>query len=327
MRATSPFVTRFVDGILSNFVRPAAAIAQVDCQLRKPTRSEMAGYMFGKAPTVLKGLLRHFPAGEWSLELLKALDLKCAKKPTICVARTSVEQGETRIEEIPLSEYLAYVEITSNVPDEDIPQQPDLEVPQLLDMARYMYCNEEPTLIHDHFPELLAQLQTIRDIYPWYIAQDYSFWIGPKGSVTGLHSDLDYNSLMQCQGRKLMIFIDRQEEHLLYRSAKFDPGATLSLVDLRRPSYNAQHFPLIRTATPYLTVLEPGDLICIPRKWYHFVACTEGPSVSCTVHCNTLATKAAEDVSKAAHWLGLHGRGAAGCTCHNSGSNSSSARD
>lgn len=41
MRATSPFVTRFVDGILSNFVRPAAAIAQVDCQLRKPTRSEV----------------------------------------------------------------------------------------------------------------------------------------------------------------------------------------------------------------------------------------------------------------------------------------------
>ena len=51
----------------------------------------------------------------------------------------------------------------------------------------------------------------------------------------------------------------------MYPSKKFDPGASLSYVDLRCPKHNQIHYPNLQHATPSLAYLEPGDVICIPR--------------------------------------------------------------
>eukprot|EP00667_Euglena_gracilis_P007834 EG_transcript_7920 len=302
-------------GVLSNFKKPPQMVSTVDCTHHKVTRDEMSKFVFAPAPTVLKGFLSHYPVHRWSLDYFKALDNQCSSSPKISVARNNVEQAASVMEQMPLRDFVSYVEKMSC--EGEVPLTKDMEVAPLIDPAKYMYCNEEQDLIGVHFPVLREELKHIRSLYPQWIIQDYSLWIGPKGSVTGLHADHDYNSLVQCQGQKTMIFIPSEETELVYPSKKFDPGASLSRVDLRRPRHNAEHFPNIQDATVSIAHLQPGDLICIPRKWWHFVVCTEGPSVSCTLHCNSVKMKAIEEVQKLAHRLRLYGWTEDGCTCHN----------
>lgn len=319
MKPKRTLVYKFMTGVLSNFKKAPTVVDIVDCSNRKVSRQELSSYVFRPTPVVLKGMLSQYPMRRWSFSYFKELDSAQPTSPRVSVARTNVEQAASLMQDMPLKEFIQYVEdLDTSMKDETaIPQCPSLEVPALIDPSKYVYCNEEKSLVSTHFPELREQLQHIRAIFPRWMLQEYSLWLGPRGAVTGLHADHDYNSLIQCQGKKTMLFIPSSEEHLVYKSLKFDAGATLSKVDLRRPRYNATHFPLMKDATAFVAHLEPGDLICIPRKWYHFVVCTEGPSVSCTLHCNSLPMKAMENLQKVGHRLGLHGWTEEGCTCHN----------
>jgi hypothetical protein len=316
MKPRTSNVARFMSGVLSNFNRKPTTVNVVDCSRRPLTQEEMAEYVYGETPTVLKGLVNHFPMNRWSIDYFGHLD-NGETSPIVSIARNTVEQSASVMEDMPLRDFFAYLESMNTDEGEDIPTCSSSEVPPLIDPKKYMYCNEEQALITTHFPVLWEELQHIRQIYPKRLIQEYSLWIGPKGSVTGLHADHDYNSLVQCQGRKTMIFIPRDEEDLVYPSKKFDPGASLSYVDLRCPKHNQIHYPNLQHATPSLAYLEPGDVICIPRKWYHFVVCTEGPSLSVTLHCNSVGMKAREVLQKVGHYFGIHGWTEDGCTCHN----------
>ena len=88
-------------------------------------------------------------------------------------------------------------------------------------------------------------------------------WIGPAGTVTGYHIDWGDNVFAQVCGRKEMRLVAPQDSRYMYANNRFDQGTTSSDVDAE--NYDSQRFPLFERATEYRIVLQPGDMLFIPR--------------------------------------------------------------
>ena len=97
-----------------------------------------------------------------------------------------------------------------------------------------------------------------------------SGWIGP-----GRHGDRLPHRLgrqhpgPRCGGRKRLLLVAPDETRFMYRSRKFDQGTTLSQVDADH--VDLERFPLYARATPIEVVLHPGQMLFIPRGWWHHV--------------------------------------------------------
>lgn len=103
---------------------------------------------------------------------------------------------------------------------------------------------------------------------------DTRLWIGSAGTRSLLHSDLKQNLFVQIWGRKVAILVPFAESRAVYPC--FD-NIVNSAVD---PDHlDVARFPRFRRATVYSAVVEPGDVLFIPRGcWHHFRSLT--PSIS-----------------------------------------------
>ena len=91
-----------------------------------------------------------------------------------------------------------------------------------------------------------------------------SLWMGPAGTVTPLHFDLQNGLLIQAWGRKRVLLAAPAEGPYLYQ------GATgYSRVDPERPDLAA--FPLFGRAAVLQVTLEPDDALFLPIGWWHHV--------------------------------------------------------
>jgi hypothetical protein len=100
-----------------------------------------------------------------------------------------------------------------------------------------------------------------------------SLWIGAQ-TKSGLHYDLTDNLLVQIDGTKHAILVAPEESRALY---PFADSPTKSRVDPERPDLAA--FPRLSRATFLTGTLNPGDILFIPRGWWHYLS-APGPSVS-----------------------------------------------
>jgi lysine-specific demethylase 8 len=94
-------------------------------------------------------------------------------------------------------------------------------------------------------------------------------WIGPAGTVTGYHIDWGDNVFAQICGRKEIRLVAPKDSRYMYPCNRFDQGTTSSEVDVDR--YNAERHPLFKKAKEHRIVLQPGDMLFIPRGWWHYV--------------------------------------------------------
>jgi hypothetical protein len=86
--------------------------------------------------------------------------------------------------------------------------------------------------------------------------------IGPEGSNSHLHFDFLHScgSLAQIVGSKRCILFSPTDSDLLYGGD----------VDPEHP--DLQRFPLFEKATAFCCTLNPGELLLIPRRWWHHVS-------------------------------------------------------
>ncbi|MCM2255467.1 MAG: cupin-like domain-containing protein [Vicinamibacteria bacterium] len=124
---------------------------------------------------------------------------------------------------------------------------------------------DEPYFVDNALRELQGPL------WDWYVEQFSWIFIGPPGTLSPLHVDLfgTHAWLAQVCGRKHFLLYSPADRPYLYGGA-FDPDAP----DLER-------FPLLPQARPIEAVLEPGEVIAIPRGWAHRVIALE-PAISLT---------------------------------------------
>jgi hypothetical protein len=120
-----------------------------------------------------------------------------------------------------------------------------------------------PEFVEDLLPCLPEALQRILDQATRYFAA--GLMIGARHAQIGLHYDfLDSHAyLAQIVGRKRCVLFSPADSAALYDGK----------VDVDAP--DDDRFPLFRNATRYECILEPGELLFIPSRWWHHVVCLE----------------------------------------------------
>ncbi|XP_018575765.1 jmjC domain-containing protein 5-like [Anoplophora glabripennis] len=97
---------------------------------------------------------------------------------------------------------------------------------------------------------------------------DINAWFGPRGTVSPLHYDPKNNILAQVYGTKQLLLFSQSDSPYLYphdskllcNTAQVDPLAP----DLQR-------YPEFVKCKMYKCLLEPGEMLFIPMKWWHHV--------------------------------------------------------
>uniref|UniRef100_A0A182M3J5 JmjC domain-containing protein n=1 Tax=Anopheles culicifacies TaxID=139723 RepID=A0A182M3J5_9DIPT len=93
-------------------------------------------------------------------------------------------------------------------------------------------------------------------------------WLGPKGTISPLHTDPCHNLLCQVFGAKTVILARPEDTDKLYPHDHFILSNT-SQVDAGRVDY--ERFPLAREVSFHRLTLHRGEVLYIPPKWWHYV--------------------------------------------------------
>jgi hypothetical protein len=120
---------------------------------------------------------------------------------------------------------------------------------------------------------LLADLRPLPPVLdPDRLAGNTFLWIGPGGTVTSLHHDVDNVLFVQLSGEKKVTLISPMQSHRVYNRV-----SVYSDVDADAPDL-ARH-PLFADVDPLQVTVRPGDVLFIPVGWWHRVE-SLSPSVS-----------------------------------------------
>jgi len=106
------------------------------------------------------------------------------------------------------------------------------------------------------------------------LASDTRLWVGSKGTCSGLHSDLKDNFFVQIKGNKLIYLAPFEDSPYLYPCVD---NIVNSPVDLEWVDY--LQFPKVAQARIVTATMCPGDLIFIPKGWWHYLK-SESASIS-----------------------------------------------
>jgi lysine-specific demethylase 8 len=94
-------------------------------------------------------------------------------------------------------------------------------------------------------------------------------WLGPAGTVTPVHFDSAHNLLVQIYGRKKVILVPPTQSRQLYYPCLRLGHINYSPVDVEQPDF--EKFPRFREATPLEFQLNPGEILFIPVRWWHYL--------------------------------------------------------
>jgi ribosomal protein L16 Arg81 hydroxylase len=93
-----------------------------------------------------------------------------------------------------------------------------------------------------------------------------SIWIGPKGTFTPLHHDLNNNLLVQLMGTKRLFLLPPEETSKLANT----DFVFSDVHDIMSDEKVAQ-YPEVLSARCYHVDIHPGDALFMPVGWWHQV--------------------------------------------------------
>ncbi|XP_017127682.1 bifunctional peptidase and arginyl-hydroxylase JMJD5 [Drosophila elegans] len=229
-------------------------------QLEAPSLKEFQAKCFQKGqPTLLLNTIKHWPA------LTKWLDLNYLLQ--VAGNRT-----------VP-------IEIGSNYASEEWSQQ----LVKIRDFLSRQFAgdksNQEIEYLAQH--ELFSQIPALKkDIsIPDYCSisneeppgtVDIKAWLGPAGTISPMHYDPKHNLLCQVFGCKRIILAAPSDTDNLYpHESEF--LSNTSRIDAAHLDLDT--YPLLEKVKFYELLLQPGDCLYMPPKWWHYVR-SEAPSFS-----------------------------------------------
>jgi lysine-specific demethylase 8 len=123
-----------------------------------------------------------------------------------------------------------------------------------------------------------ADLDSILDFSPLNVSEfdQMNLWMG-RGTKSGLHFDFADNLFLQTYGTKWVVLAPPTASRYLY---PFSDVPHKSQIDPETPDLKA--FPLFARCKLYAATLEPGDVLFIPKGWWHYL---RADNVSISVNC------------------------------------------
>jgi hypothetical protein len=180
----------------------------------------------------------------------------------------------------------------------------------------FCYMKEIPL---EKFSEDLAEDLKFEECFPddTYYKHQY-LWVGNSQAVTGLHNDDEDNVVAQVYGHKRFVLYPPKQGENLYPNDKYDIGTVCCDVDPERPNYQLYPSSKIANDKAFVVTLEPGDLLVIPKYWWHQVRSLDN-SISVNCFASTTLEKVRGEISRGFYEFLHHGCGyhMHQCVCHN----------
>ncbi|KAI4471523.1 hypoxia-inducible factor 1 alpha inhibitor-related [Holotrichia oblita] len=137
-------------------------------------------------------------------------------------------------------------------------------------LAQHNLLDQIPELKNDIcIPEYCV---TSRDGCDEEATLEINAWFGPKGTISSLHFDPKDNLLAQVYGTKLVILFSPQDTQYLYTHSD-QMLCNTSQVNPIKP--DLEQFPEFTKAKMMKCLLEAGEMLYIPPKWWHYVVALE----------------------------------------------------
>ncbi|KAK6485289.1 HSPB1-associated protein 1-like protein isoform X1 [Huso huso] len=244
----------------------------------KPYSPEEARGIVGslKQPAVFCNMACDWPALKWSVEYLssvledKPLRFRIGKRQT---AKAPQFETQCCYAEATLSEFLAW---TQGQPDAAIGPFSTSPYSQCWAYADYKY-------IAMLFEEESAMFQDVvwTDFgFPDRDGRDSTLWIGTEGANTPCHQDsYGCNLVLQVHGRKRWHLFPSEDTHCLYPTRiPYEESSVFSRVNVVNPDWN--RFPAFAKARAHVVTLNPGQVLFVPRHWWHYVESIDPITVS-----------------------------------------------
>lgn len=195
-------------------------------------------------PAVLCDLVRRWPAARWTLASLAArLGPRDVSPVVLTGGRFEVDLREgVRTRRMPLAEYLAHLASPGAPPY----------------YLRLPLEGELRALTHD------APLDA------WCagaVAAKHNLWVGAAGTASDLHYDMTHNLVAQIEGRRRVTLFAPADGPRLYPHPLRTLNAHHSQVRVEAP--DLARFPRYAEARPVEVLLEAGEVLFIPRGWWH----------------------------------------------------------
>ena len=77
-----------------------------------------------------------------------------------------------------------------------------------------------------------------------------------------------------------MLFPPDQTDYLYPTRIPYEESSVFSCVDLKQPDMT--RYPMFARSVPLVCILEPGDVLFVPKQYWHFVECLD-PALSVNV--------------------------------------------
>uniref|UniRef100_A0A8C1S7V3 Hspb associated protein 1 n=1 Tax=Cyprinus carpio TaxID=7962 RepID=A0A8C1S7V3_CYPCA len=116
--------------------------------------------------------------------------------------------------------------------------------------------------------------------FPGRDGRDSTLWIGTQGANTPCHLDsYGCNLVFQIQGRKRWHLFPPDDTHCLYPTRiPYEESSVFSRVSVVHP--DLKKFPAFRRARVHTVTLQPGQVLFVPRHWWHYVESVDPVTVS-----------------------------------------------
>ncbi|XP_038577006.1 HSPB1-associated protein 1 homolog isoform X1 [Micropterus salmoides] len=110
--------------------------------------------------------------------------------------------------------------------------------------------------------------------------RESTLWIGSEGANTPCHLDsYGYNLVLQVHGRKRWHLFPPEDTVNLYPTRiPYEESSVFSQVDVLNP--DLRRFPAFQEARAHTVTLQPGQVLYVPRHWWHYVESVDPITVS-----------------------------------------------
>ncbi|XP_073490582.1 HSPB1-associated protein 1 isoform X2 [Aquarana catesbeiana] len=129
-------------------------------------------------------------------------------------------------------------------------------------------------------PEILQDVLWEDFGFPGRGGRESTLWVGSRGANTPCHIDsYGCNLVLQVEGRKKWhLFPPEDSDHLYPTRIPYEESSIFSRVHVVNP--NRSRYPSFCNAHPHVVTLHPGQVLFVPRHWWHYVESVDDVTVS-----------------------------------------------